>query len=99
MLSESMEIIDFLNRVSGKDLDEVVWLANLEATDAQRLVIKGRHRNDVNVDAADSYAGQLVQMIDCLRYGAHPAGLDRQTCNACDSLRISRFSRPQRLAD
>ena len=88
MLSETMDISDFLKRVDGMDFNEIVWLADREATDAQRLVLKGRRQDANRLAAADCYAGQLVDMIQYLRYGARPTGLHRRALEACNTLKM-----------
>ncbi len=65
MISSNLNIEEFLNAVEGGDYMDILLLAELEATAAERLVIQ----NKLNSEYCKEYAYSLKEFICFLRYG------------------------------
>ena len=87
MTNDRMDFADFVERMKGKDLDEILWQADREATEAQRVALKQRRDDDERSTAARSYANRLVRMIDCLRFEVRPTGVHSLVLKGCLSLK------------
>jgi hypothetical protein len=67
MLSESFDISEFISKVEGQSDQEIIYMADLEATAAERHLYK--HKRDENFENAKNYATLLKDVVLYLRYG------------------------------
>ena len=67
MLSTSFDIGEFIDKVKDRSGREIIHLADQEATEAERLLYRSRHRNN----GADlrSYAMLLKDIVLFMRHG------------------------------
>ena len=94
MISKDCSLSDFAGALRDKDYFEVIRLADIEATEAERIGLKPR------IDAArrrrcgKEYAELLKHFIAYVRYGVVPRGLSRRDLEIFKSLTPT--DRPQR---
>ncbi len=67
MLSESFDISEFISKVKGQSEQEIIYMADLEATAAERHLY--RHKNGMNRDSIKKYAMLLKDFVLYMRYG------------------------------
>lgn len=67
MLSSSFDICEFIDKVKGNNGQKVIYLADREATEAERLVYK-KARTD-SLDNARTYTALLKDIVLYMRYG------------------------------
>jgi hypothetical protein len=68
MLSESCNILEFLDKVKCNNYHRVLTLADREATDVERSLIKSHH-DTVKSGKRQEYAATLKDIITFMRYG------------------------------
>ena len=78
MISESLDLGDFVETIRGKDYREIMYLAEQEATDAERLFYRKRTSDDFEDKTVSSYARVLKDFLFFMRYGVRPAGLTEE---------------------
>ncbi len=71
MISSDCRFIDFLQGVRGRSPDEILRLAEEEATRAERLSLRFRG-GPVGARCGEDYAERLKQLIDYLRFSIKP---------------------------
>jgi hypothetical protein len=69
MLSKSCDFDEFLERVKDRDYLEVIYLADQEATEAERLKYQSRAGKVVLPEACSGYVDTLKGFIRFMRYG------------------------------
>jgi len=74
MLSSSFDISEFIRKVEGRCDQEIIYLADKEATAAERYIYKRQkcmQKNNGTLDCADAghYALLLKDIVLYLRYG------------------------------
>jgi hypothetical protein len=67
MLSSSFDIFEFIDKVKSHSEQEIVYLADREATAAERHLYK--HNPKENNEAARSYAMLLKDIVLYMRHG------------------------------
>ena len=87
MISTRCDISDFVEAIENKDYLDIIYLADQEATAAERLYFK----NGVDVNekhkCSRDYASALKNLISFLRYGVRPSGLEEQQAQLFNELR------------
>lgn len=76
MISTNCEIADFLQATEGKDIQEIIELADREATEAERCLYRSGAAAELKNGCGRQYAQCLKDLIFFMRYGIKPAGLD-----------------------
>lgn len=71
MISSDCRFVDFLRMVSGRSREEILRLAEEEATRAERLSLRSRG-GPVGERCGEDYAERLKQLIDYLRFTIQP---------------------------
>ena len=90
MIADSRKISDFVQAIKDKRYDEIIMMAEAEATAAERMMYKQRSRNAPQPAPGTRYALDLKRFIDYMRYGVKPAGLTSEELNfLCDLRRDS----------
>ncbi|MCU0586190.1 MAG: hypothetical protein MUC46_09010 [Desulfobacterales bacterium] len=95
MISNDCNLADLAGALRNKDYYEVIRLADREATEAERIGLKGR------VDAArrrrcgKEYAELLKHFIAYVRYGVVPRGLSPRDLEIFQSLTPADRPRPR----
>ena len=69
MISQTCDFDEFIERVRDLDYPQVIYLADKEATEAERLKYRSKTRSLVPPEACDSYAEALKAFIRFMRYG------------------------------
>jgi hypothetical protein len=75
MISTDCRIADFLGAIRDKDYYEAVRLADLEATAAERLVLRSK-ADRVPLRCGREYAQTIKHLITYMRYGVLPPKQD-----------------------
>ena len=69
MLSSALNIEEFIDAVKGEDFNNIIHLAELEATEAERLILRSRSGDEINDQNFEEYANTLKEFIYFLKYG------------------------------
>jgi hypothetical protein len=72
MISRECHFSEFVGAVRGKDYYEVMQLAELEATAAERLFLRVRTDEPCKQRCGKDYARRIKLLIDYLRYEVKP---------------------------
>ncbi len=67
MLSESYDISEFISKVKGQSAHEIIYMADLEATEAERHLFK--HKNGDDRESVKNYAKLIKDFVLYIRYG------------------------------
>lgn len=76
MISQSCDLDEFLERVRDRDYFEVIYLADREATEAERLKYRSRAGRTVCSEACVGYADALKGFIRYMRYGVKSPSME-----------------------
>jgi hypothetical protein len=76
MLSKSCDFDEFLERVRDRDYLEVIYLADKEATEAERLKYRSRAGKVVPPEACSGYVDTLKGFIRFMRYGVKSPSME-----------------------
>ncbi len=76
MISQSCDFDEFLERVRGRDYLEIIYLADKEATEAERLKYRSRARKLDPPEACVCYADLLKGFIRFMRYGVKSPSME-----------------------
>ena len=63
MISEDCRIETFFDAIEGKSFTEAIALANMEATEAERLLIKSKNRPNDECPCDFEYVDRLKEFI------------------------------------
>ena len=70
MLSSSFSFAEFMEKMKGRSYQEIIWLTDQEATEAERCLCKASHQADSpGNDKIIHYAGCLKDLILYMRHG------------------------------
>ena len=78
MISSNFDFQQFADTVKEKDFFDVIYLAEQEAIKAWRITNKNKLSNHIEFDLCRSYQSKLKGLIQYMRYGVKPLGLDNQ---------------------
>lgn len=87
MISQSCDFDEFLQRMRDRDYLEVIYLADKEATEAERLKYRSRTRRLDSHEACVSYPDLLKGFIRFMRYGVKSSLME---CNHHEGLQALR---------
>ncbi len=73
MVSESGSLEEFVDRVRGKHYEDLVFLVDQEATDAERRMYSHRRDNSGDPERFRRYADQIKDFLLYLRHGVKTA--------------------------
>lgn len=76
MLSPAFNLEQFVEKVRGEDYFGIVYAAEQEATEAERLSLRLQKTLDPDFNKSKSYADTLKKLINYLRYGFLPFSLE-----------------------
>jgi hypothetical protein len=76
MISPSFDIQEFISSVEDKDYLDIIFMADQEATRAERLLHHPKWAAAARENGAHNYATILEEFIFYLRYGIKPYGLN-----------------------
>jgi hypothetical protein len=76
MISQSCDFDEFLERVRDRDYLDVIYLADKEATEAERLKYQSRTRELAPSEACSGYADVLKGFIRFMRYGVKSPSME-----------------------
>jgi hypothetical protein len=78
MISNSCRLRDFIDATREKDLQEVIYLADREATEAERLYYRADVDDARRAACGRRYARRLKHLITFMRYGLRPSEVSRE---------------------
>lgn len=76
MISSECKLSDFFSAVKDRDYFDVIYLADREATEAERMLLKPQASVSTRNRCGEGYAQRLKQFITYLRYGLKPKGIE-----------------------
>jgi hypothetical protein len=72
MISKECKLSDFVGAVRNKDYFEILHLADQEATEAERLLLRPKNVKGGRQRCGREYAERIKQLIDYMRYEVKP---------------------------
>lgn len=78
MISNQCRLRDFIEATRDKDLQEIIHLADLEATEAERIYYRGDVADARRASCGRRYARRLKHLITFMRYGIRPSEVSRE---------------------
>lgn len=78
MISPSYKIIEFVDSILEKDYWDIIYLAEREATEAERHLYRPEFAKTAGQKGARHYVNVLKMLIFFLRNGVRPRGLGDQ---------------------
>jgi hypothetical protein len=100
MISKECRILDFIDAIRGKDYYDAVHLADLEATAAERLLLRPAGRRAPGQSCGPAYAQTIKHLIAYMRYGVPPPrqlGIESDLLRSVPTSGASRSSGPTPL--
>jgi hypothetical protein len=76
MISQSCDFDQFLKSIRDRDYLEVIFLADKEATEAERLKYRSRTKRLVPPEACEGYVDALKGFIRFMRYGVKTPSME-----------------------
>jgi hypothetical protein len=76
MISQSCDFDEFIENVRDRDYLEVIYLADKEATEAERLRYRSRIRRPDPLEVCAGYADALKGFIRFMRYGVKSPSIE-----------------------
>jgi hypothetical protein len=86
MVSSNCSIGEFLKEVESKDFLEIIHLADLEATEAERMLLRPSTNGKQRETCGLEYAGSLKALIDYLRCRVNRVAVDSDELQLFQSL-------------
>jgi hypothetical protein len=86
MLSSSFNIIEFIEKVKDHSFEEIIWMTDKEATEAERYLLRIRRQGER--DKVVSYAGCLKDFILFMRYGVRTRTVKHLPLEAFNEKRV-----------
>jgi hypothetical protein len=77
MISAQCRLRDFIEATREMDLQEIIWMADREATEAERLYYRADLDDARRAACGRRYARRLKHLITFMRYGLRPSDLSR----------------------
>jgi hypothetical protein len=74
MISINCDINDFIEAIKDKDLNDIIYLADVEATAAERCRWRKLLPPEDKQTCGAVYAGKLKDLVSYLRYATRPKG-------------------------
>jgi hypothetical protein len=76
MISKDCRILEFIDAIRGKGYYDAVRLADLEATEAERLLLRSPGGAEPTQRCGRAYAQTIKHLITYMRYGVLPPKQD-----------------------
>lgn len=99
MISKSCDIKEFIEAIKDKDYLEAIYLADKEATEAERMKFRSRAATGAKNKGCPRYADKLKGFINFLRYGVRNHLLEGHDLKALQSIRESLLARDSLTTD
>ena len=98
MISDQCDFDDFVMQANGRDYQDIIYLAEREATAAERRTYRVNVPADEKVRCGKQYAECLKGFISFMRYGIKPARIDQDALRHFDRIRNKalQIQRPDR---
>lgn len=74
MLSTSFNIAEFIEKVKGHSFEEILWMTDREATEAERYLLHLPRKGE-RATRVVSYAGCLKDIILYMRHGVRTSAI------------------------
>ena len=87
MISDRCDFNEFVLKAKGRDYQEVIYLAEREATEAERRFYHPRLAKTEKTLCGQDYARCLKGFITFMRYGIKPADLSQDALTTFDNIR------------
>ena len=99
MISDRCNFNDFVLETEGRDYQEIIYMAEREATDAERRFYHHSKTDPEKVLCGQDYALCLKEFITFMRYGIRPKHISADTMMLLDRLRddVQPMMRPLRI--
>ncbi len=99
MISERCDFKDFVLEAKGKGYQEIIYLADLEATEAERRLYHAGTTDQDQTRCGRDYARCLKDFITFMRYGLKPAHIHQEALILFDHIRdeVQPGKRPSRI--
>jgi hypothetical protein len=94
MISKECKLPEFVGAVRNKDYYEILHLADIEATEAERLFLRSRTDKGTRQCCGREYADRIKQLIDYMRYEVKPRAKSARDAEILSALAPER--RPRR---
>lgn len=95
MISGGYDINTFIGQVQNKPYEDVILMAQDEATAAERICLRNRGTLPGDHNAPYTYACQLKDVIQYLRYGTVSPALKRNRIEELEKVRMTHFNRAE----
>lgn len=89
MLSSSFNIAEFIEKVKGRSLHDIIWMTDQEATEAERCLYKRCHESER--DQIASYTGCLKDFVVYVRHGVRTSDTRELELDAFRNLRMQKY--------
>jgi hypothetical protein len=89
MFSSSLSISEFFKKAKGHSYQEIIQMADQEATAVERLYYKA-HRDDTECDNIMQYAGCLKDFILYMRHGIKTKNICNLNLTPFQQVRLER---------
>jgi hypothetical protein len=87
MIAASRRIRDFVDTVKDCGYEEILLMAEAEATAAERMMYKHGRHSDGQPAPGSRYARDLKRLISFMRYGVKPPGILPEDLQLYDRMR------------
>jgi hypothetical protein len=87
MISDQCDFNEFVMEAKGKGYQEIIFLADREATEAERRFYQPGATNQDKARCGQNYAQCLKGFITFMRYGIKPANLSQDALTTFDNIR------------
>ncbi|MBL0713856.1 MAG: hypothetical protein JJV98_09150 [Desulfosarcina sp.] len=87
MISDRCDFNEFVLEARGRDFQDIIYLAEREATEAERRFYHSSSPNQENTLCWQDYAQCLKGFITYMRYGIKPAHINHDALILFDSIR------------
>jgi hypothetical protein len=99
MISQSCDVKEFIEAIRDRDYLEVIYLAEKEATEAERLKYRFKAKKRDEEEYCLGYADVLKNLIFFLRYGVKNRRIAKKDLDLFRSLRESLLERMQTASE
>jgi len=89
MIAASRNIRDFVAAVKDHNFEDIMLMAEAEATAAERMMYRHRSRTAPQAAPGTRYAKDLKYLIGYLRYGVKPPGIAIDELNLLSRMRTA----------
>jgi hypothetical protein len=87
MISDNCDFNEFVRQAKGRDYQDIIYLADREATEAERRFYHSAMPDDAKNLCGQGYAQCLKGFIAFMRYGIKPADIAPEDLTRLDLIR------------